>query len=127
VSRESLGARRADWLDVVRTWYDVVAYMGDPANKDEMLRILSARVGLAPADYEPLLQGTYILPLSEAIEVFTGAAAAGFGSVAGSSTAVDAFNVENQVYPALEFAPAYLDPSLTVEVANERGVEVVGS
>ena len=127
VSRESLSARRADWLNVVRTWYDVVDYVNDPANKDEMLRILAARVNLTPEEYEPLLGGTYILPLPEAIEVLTGAQDAGFESVAGSSATVDAFNVENQVYPALEFAPAYLDPSLTLEVAKERGVAVVGS
>ena len=127
VSRESLSARRADWLAVVRTWYDVVDYMNDPANKAEMLGILAARVGLTPEEYEPLLAGTYILPLPEAIGVLTGAADAGFESVAGSSTAVDAFNVENGVYPALEFAPAYLDPSLTLEVATERGVEAPGT
>jgi len=127
VSRESLGARRGDWLNVVRTWYDVVDFMADPANKDEMLRILSARVGLTPAEYEPLLEGTYILPLAEASAVLTGAPELGFGSVAGSSGIVDAFNVENQVYPALEFAPTYLDPSLTLEVAAEREAETPGT
>jgi NitT/TauT family transport system substrate-binding protein len=127
VSRESLSARRADWLNVVRTWYDVVDYMSDPANKAEMLGILSARVGLTPEEYEPLLAGTYILPLPEAIAVLTGSADLAFESVAGSSTAVDAFNVENQVYPALEYAPAYLDPSLTLEVAEERGEKAPGT
>ena len=122
-----MAARREDWLNVVRTWYDVVAYMADPANKDEMLGILSARVGLTPAEYEALLAGTYILPLAEAIPVLTGGADAGFESVAGSSAAVDAFNVENQVYPAAEFAPAYVGPSLTLEVAKEQGIEVAGT
>jgi len=124
VSRESLAAQRSEWLKVVKTWYDVVAYMQDPANREEMLGILSARVGLSPAEYEPLLAGTYILSLEETLPFFTGDSALGFQSVAGSSMVVDSFNVANQVYPAAEFGPAYLDPSLTLEVAREAGVAV---
>jgi NitT/TauT family transport system substrate-binding protein len=123
-SRESLAARREDWMKVVRTWYDVVDYMNDPANRAEMLQILSARVKLAPAEYEPLLAGTHILPLSEVIPVFTGGATEGFRSLAGSTGIVDDFNVKNKVYGALEAEPAYMDPSLTLEVAKERGVPV---
>jgi NitT/TauT family transport system substrate-binding protein len=124
VSRESLAAQRAEWLKVVKTWYDVVAYMQDPANKEEMLGILAARVGLTPAEYEPLLAGTYILSLEETLPYFTGDSTLGFQSLAGSSMVVDSFNVANQVYPAAEYAPAYFDPSLTLEVAAEAGVAV---
>lgn len=124
VSRESLAAQREEWLKVVRTWYDVVAYMKDPANHDEMLGILSGRVGLTPEEYEPLLAGTYILSLEESLPFFTGGAELGFGSLAGSSAVVDSFNVANAVYPAAEVAPEYFDPSLTLEVAAERGVAV---
>lgn len=122
VSRESLVARREDWLAVVRTWYDVVEYMGDPANRDEMLSILAARVNLTPEEYEPLLSGTYILPLTEAVTVLTGAEELGFGSLAGSSRIVDRFNVEHGVYAVEEFQDSYIDPSLTLEVARERGL-----
>ena len=120
VSRESLAARRADWVNVVKTWYDVVDFMSDPANKDEMLRILAARVGLTPAEYEPLLAGTHILPIAEALEIMKGAPELGFKSLAGSSGIVDQFNVDNQVYAALEFTPAYFDVTLTDEVAVAR-------
>ena len=122
VSRESLVARREDWLAVVRTWYDVVEYMSDPANRDEMLSILAARVNLTPEEYEPLLSGTYILPLEEAVTVLTGAEELGFGSLAGSSRTVDRFNVEHGVYAVEEFQDSYIDPSLTLEVAQERGL-----
>lgn len=124
VSRESLAAQRAEWLKVVKTWNDVVAYMRDPANKDEMLGILSARVGLTPADYEPLLAGTFILSLEESLPYFTGDGTMGFQSVAGSSMVVDSFNVANQVYSAAEFAPAYFDPSLVLEVTSGAAVAV---
>lgn len=122
VSRESLAANRAEWLKVVETWYDVVAYMKDPANREEMLQILSARVGLTPAEYEPLLAGTYILSLDEALPFFTGDSSLGFQSLAGSSMVVDSFNVANQVYSASEYSEAYLDPSLTLEVAEGAAV-----
>jgi len=91
----------------------VVDWMNDPANKDEMLKILSARVGLTPAEYEPLLAGTHILPIAEATEILTGAPELGFKSLAGSSGIVDQFNVDHQVYAAKEFAPEYADASLT--------------
>ena len=121
VSRESLAARREDWVKVVRAWYDVVDYMNDPANRDEMLSILAARVSLTPEEYEPLLAGTYILPLEEAVPVLTGGEELGFGSLAGSSRIVDAFNVEHGVYDVREFSGTYIDASLTLEVAAERG------
>jgi NitT/TauT family transport system substrate-binding protein len=124
VSRESLGARRDDWLKVVRTWYDVVEYMKDPANTEEMLGILAARVSLPPEEYAPFLDGTYILSLEEAIGVFLGDTEQGFASLAGSTQVVDDFNVRYEVYPEAEAEPAYQDPSLTLEVAAERGLTV---
>lgn len=124
VSPESLAARRDDWVKVVRAWYDTVEWMNDPANKAEKLRILSARVGLSPEEYEPFLKGTYILPLEEAVKVFTGGTDAGLKSLAGSNAEVDAFNVKYEVYAAPEAKPSYIDASLTLEVAEERGVKV---
>ena len=124
VSRESLAARREDWLKVVRTWYDVVDYMEDPANEAEMLGILAARVNLPPEEYAPLLGGTYILSLEEALPIFTGDGEEGFESLAGSTEVVDDFNVRYEVYTEPEAEPAYQDPSLTLEVAAERGLAV---
>lgn len=124
VARESLAARGDDWLAVTRAWYDVVDYMSDPANRTEMLRILSGRVGLTPAEYEPLLAGTHILSLPEVLPILTGGPEAGFESFAGSTISVDEFNVKYEVYGESEYNPAYLDPSLTLAVARERGVPV---
>jgi NitT/TauT family transport system substrate-binding protein len=123
-SRESLASRRADWVKVVKTWYDVVDYMNDPANRQEMLTILSARVKLTPAEYAPLMAGTHILPLAEALPIFNGEVGDGFKSLAGSSSVVDAFNLKYKVYAKSEASADYIDPSLTEEVATARGMKV---
>lgn len=119
---ESLATRHDDWMKVVRTWYDVVAFMRDPANETEMLRILSARVGLKPAEYQPLLAGTHILSLEEAAARLSGGPDKGLNSVAGSNEVVDAFNVKYKVYAKPEAKPSYIDASLTLAVAKERGI-----
>jgi NitT/TauT family transport system substrate-binding protein len=113
VSHESLATRRAEWAKVVKLWYRVVDWMKDPANKTEMLKILSARVQLDPATYEPLLGGTRILSLDEALAVWSGGKEAGLKSLAGSDGVVDAFNVKYKIYDKPEAKPSYHDASLT--------------
>ncbi len=116
VSPESLETRRSDWMKVVRVWYRIVDYIKDEDNIDEALEILSARVSLSPAEYEPLFTGTYILPLEEALDRW--ADADGLGSVYGSTEFVDGFNVKFGVYEEPLNADQYLDPSLTREYAE---------
>ncbi len=96
VSPESLMTRRADWQKVVAAWYDVVDFMKDPANKDEVLEILSARVSLTPAEYEPLLEGTKILSSEEALSAFQ--KGDGLDSIYGSLKLADDFFVKSKIY-----------------------------
>jgi NitT/TauT family transport system substrate-binding protein len=116
VDPASLEKRRADWAKVAKVWYRIVAFLQDPANTDEALAILSARVGITPAEYEPFFKGTYILSLDEALERW--AEAEGLGSVYGSTDYVDAFNVAKGVYEKRQGTATYLDPSLTKEYAE---------
>jgi NitT/TauT family transport system substrate-binding protein len=113
VSRESLAAHRKEWAGVVKVWYRIVAYLQDTKNKDEALTILAARVQLTPAEYEPLLAGTHILSLDEAIAVFDGGKDKGLKSLAGSDAVLDAFNVKYEIYAEPEAQPGYHDASLT--------------
>lgn len=110
VSNESLASRREDWKKVTKVWYDIVDFIKDPKNEAEVLKILSARVGLSPAEYKPLLGGTYLLTLEEAKARFQ--MADGLGSVYGSTKIVDAFNVDNKVYEKPQNVGSYFDPSL---------------
>lgn len=111
VSSESLEKRRADWAKVVKVWYKIAAYMKDEENLDDALKILAGRVNLKPEEYEPLLKGTKILTLDEALKRWE--KSDGLGSVYGSSQNVNAFNLKCKVYKDSQDPTKYLDPSLT--------------
>jgi NitT/TauT family transport system substrate-binding protein len=105
-------------MKVVKVWYRIVDYLKDEDNLDEALAILSKRVSISPEEYEPLLKGTYILTLEEALKVWE--KADGLGSVYGSSVISDQFNVDMGVYEENLNIDQYLDPSLTIEYAESR-------
>lgn len=111
VSPASLAGRRDDWLKLVKLWGRVVAYINDPATQDDAVAIMAARVGLTPAEYKPLLQGTKLIDLAEAKSILK--KGAGFTSLYGSSQIADDFNFANAVYKEKQNVDAYIDPSLT--------------
>lgn len=115
--RDSVKSRRAEWLKVVRVWYRIQAYLADEKNLDEALAILSERVGVKPAEYEPLLDGTKILTGTEALKVWE--KGDGLKSIYGSSKIVDAFNVKFKVYEKPADIESYFDPSLTKEALGK--------
>ncbi len=110
VSPASLAARRDDWVKVLQVWYQAVAFLMDPATKDEAISIMAARVGLSPAEYMGFVEGTKILTLEEA-KAFL-AKTEGFDSLYGSSLISDKFNVDNEVYAAPMDVDSYIDTSL---------------
>ncbi len=111
VSAESLDQHHAEWAKVVKVWYRIAAYMKDSNNLDEALKILSGRVNLKPEEYEPLLKGTRILSLEEALKCWE--KSPGLGSVYGSTQNVNAFNLKCAVYKDSQDPAKYLDASLT--------------
>ncbi len=111
VTPESHSARRDDWAKVVKVWYKVVDFNKDEDNTDEVLEILSSRVKVKPDQYEPFLDGTYILSLEEALKVWE--KGDGLESVYGSTQISDDFNVKFEVYgEPIDFG-SYFDPSFT--------------
>ena len=116
VTEYSLKYRRDDWVKVVKVWYRIVDYMKDEDNTDDILSILSARVNVKPDEYEPFLNGTYILSLEEALIAWRNAP--GLKSVYGSSEISDAFNVKFEVYKEPVDYTAYFDRTLTKDVAK---------
>lgn len=118
VDPESLEQRTEDWKKVVKVWYRIVDFLHDEDNMDEALKILAGRVAIEPEEYEPLFKGTYILSLDEALERWE--KAKGLGSVYGSSTIVDEFNVNVGVYDEPLDTDKYLDPSYTIEYAANK-------
>ncbi|WP_437722102.1 ABC transporter substrate-binding protein [Sorangium sp. So ce861] len=113
VSPKSLAERRADWGKVVRVWDRIARFIKDEKNLDEAARIMSARVGLTPEQYRPLMKGTFFLDLAGGMKHLE--KGEGLGSIYGSSRVVDEFNVKNSVYKAPLAVDGYIDPSLTAE------------
>jgi len=111
VSPESLEKRKDDWAKVVSVWYKIVEFIKDEDNTDDALAILSERVNLKPEEYEPFLDGTYILSLDEALARWEDKE--GLGSVYGSTRFVHKFNLEFGVYKENQKAEKYLNSSLT--------------
>jgi len=117
VSPESLEKRREDWAKVVKVWYRITDYIHQEENLDDVLKILSARVKISPEEYEPILKGTYILSLDEALKRWeTGP---GLDSVEGSTKIADEFNVKFKVYESSQNVAKYFDSSLTKELSAE--------
>ncbi|MFM9914488.1 MAG: ABC transporter substrate-binding protein [Rhizobacter sp.] len=109
VNPSSLAKRKDDWKKVVMVWDKVVAYINDPKTQPDALKIMSARVGLTPAEYLPLLKGTKLLTLADSKKIFV--KAPGFGSLSGSSKVADEFNVANGVYKTAQDVDSYIDAS----------------
>jgi NitT/TauT family transport system substrate-binding protein len=111
VNPTSLKARKDDWAKVIKVWDRVVHYIDDPKTQADAVKIMSARVGLAPDAYTPLLKGTKLLDVAAGKKVFK--KADGLASLYGSSKIADDFNVKNEVYKTAQDIDSYIDPSLT--------------
>lgn len=115
--RESVVAKKEDWKKIIGVWVKISEYLADEDNLDDALAILSERVGVKPAEYEPLLKGTKILTTAEALKAWE--KADGLGSVYGSSKIVDEFNVKFEVYEKPLEIDSYFDASLFKEVVGK--------
>ena len=118
VNPRSVAEHRDDWMKVVKTWFRVTDFIADPKNLDEAAKIMSARVGLTPEQYKPLMKGTHLLNLAENIKHYK--KAEGFESIFGSSTIVDDFNVKNTVYKTPQKVDEYFDPSFVEELSKAK-------
>jgi NitT/TauT family transport system substrate-binding protein len=114
VSPQSLSAHRAEWEKVIKVWYRVVDYFYDPKTRADAIKIMAARVGVTPAEYQSFVDGTKLLKLDEAKKAF--AKGDGFASIYGSSKISDDFNVANEVYKEHQDVNSYIDPSLTAKM-----------
>jgi len=111
VSPTSLKARKDDWVKLIKVWDRVVHYIDDPKTQDDAVKIMSARVGLTPEAYKPLLKGTKLIDVAEGKKIFK--KGKGLTSLYGSSEIANDFNVKNEVYKQAQDVNSYIDPSLT--------------
>ena len=108
VNPASLSTHKDEWAKVVKIWGKVVAYVNDPKTQPDALKIMSAKVGLTPQAYKPLLKGTKLLNLAEGKAAFVNAP--GFKSLYGSSKIADDFNVKYAVYKTPQDLSKAIDP-----------------
>jgi len=119
VNPKSLAERQADWEKVVGVWFKIVDYIKDEKNRGEVLKIMSARVGLSPEQYAPLMNGTFLLGADDNLKHY--APGDTLDSILHSSQVVDGFNVQNNVYKASQKADSYLSADLVKRVVQKRG------
>jgi NitT/TauT family transport system substrate-binding protein len=117
VTPDSFSSRHDDWVAFTKVWYKTVDYINDPKNKAEILQIMSARVGLTPEKYEPLLKGTYLLNGEGNVKHYAPGTA--LDSVYFSDTTTNEFNVANKVYAAPVEVESCLDPSVVRAAAGK--------
>ncbi len=107
VNPKSLAERQADWEKVAGVWFQIVDYLEEEKNRSEALEIMSARVGLSPEQYAPLLKGTFFLDAEGNAKHYRPGDT--LESVFFSSQVVDGFNVEHGVYKVAQKPEAYLN------------------
>jgi NitT/TauT family transport system substrate-binding protein len=97
----------------VKVWNRIVAYVRDPANKDEVVKMMAARAGVPADEYAKFLPGTRFLTPEEALKRFEPKDT--LESLLGSGKVADEFNVANKVYKDPQPVAAYIDGSLSKE------------
>jgi NitT/TauT family transport system substrate-binding protein len=113
VSPQSLAERRDDWVKVVKVWDRILAYIADPATRADAIKIMAARVGVAPEEYAKFLDGTRFLKLEESRSRFQ--AGTDLASIPYSMSVSDTFNLANKVYKESQKSSAYLDSTLEID------------
>jgi NitT/TauT family transport system substrate-binding protein len=76
VSPASLSAHPDDWAKVAAIYYKCVAYLMDPATRDDAVKIMAAKVGADPKVYAAYVPGTHFETLAEAKANYKGQAGA---------------------------------------------------
>jgi len=119
VSPQSLAQRRADWVKFVSVWNRIVSYLEDPLTRTDGIKIMAARAGVDPKEYEQFMPGTHFLNLDDGGKIMSRKSTT-FGSLIGSSKIADEFNVTNAVYKEAQDVPAYADASLTLDALKKK-------
>jgi NitT/TauT family transport system substrate-binding protein len=107
VNPKSFAERQADWEKVARVWFQIVDYLEEEKNRAEVLQIMSARVGLSPEQYAPLIRGTFFLDADGNAKHYQPGDT--LESIFHSSQVVDGFNVEHGVYKSSQKPEGYLN------------------
>jgi NitT/TauT family transport system substrate-binding protein len=116
VNPKSLAERRADWMKVVKVWFQIADFIKDPKNVDEAAKIMGQRVKLSGEEYKKFMNGTAFQDLAGNVKAYT--KGEGLDSVFGSSKTVDTFFTKNKMYKNPVKFEEYIDSSLVDELSK---------
>lgn len=114
VNMSHLSTHQEEWKKIIQVWDKTVKYINDPATRDDAIKIMANKVGVAPAQYAQFLEGTHLLDLSANKKVFI--KNNGFDSIYGSTYHVNKFNVENGIYKTEVAVDGLIYPKLIEEL-----------
>jgi len=118
VDKASLAKHKADWTKISEVWFKTVAYIKDPATKDDAIKIMAGKVNVAPADYEKNLSGTFLLDLPGNVAAYEKKDE--LSSVYGSSKLANDFNVKHGAYKEAADVDSFLSPAIIKALAEKK-------
>lgn len=113
VSPASLAARPDDWAKIAAIYYKCVAYLMDPATRDDAIKIMAAKVGQDPAVYAKYVPGTHFETLAEAKANYKGDAG-GATNIHDSMVTSDKVLLAIGAYKNAQKAEDYIDPDIVL-------------
>ncbi|HTB79260.1 MAG TPA: ABC transporter substrate-binding protein [Opitutaceae bacterium] len=113
VNPASLAAHHDDWAKIAAIYYKCVAYIMDPATRDDAIKIMSGKVQQKPEDYAKNVPGTHFETLAEAKANYKGDAGAAI-NLHDSMALSDKFSLDNAVYKNSQKPEDYISPSITL-------------
>lgn len=110
VNPTSYGAHKEEWTKIAAIFYKCVAYLKDPATKDDAVKIMAAKVGADPVEYAKNIPGTHFLTVPEAKACLK--KSDDLLSIYGSMKVSDDFYLSNGVYKESQKASDYVLTSI---------------
>jgi len=112
VSPTSYAQHREEWAKITAIYYKCVAYLMDPATRDDAIKIMAAKVGADPADYAKNVPGTHFLTIPEAKACLK--KSDDMLSIYGSLELSDKFYLDNGVYKESQKPESYIVPGIVM-------------
>lgn len=113
VNPASLAAHPDDWAKVAGIYYKCVAYLMDPATRDDAIKIMAAKVGADPAVYAKYVPGTHFETLAEAKANYKGDAG-GALNIHDSMVGSDKVLIDIGAYKNSQKAEDYIYPDIVL-------------
>ncbi len=113
VNPSSLAANHDDWVKIAAIYYKCVAYLKDPATRDDAIKIMAAKVQQKADDYAKNVPGTHFQTLAEAKANYKGDAG-GAINLHDSMVLSDKYSLDNAVYKVSQKPEDYLSPGIVL-------------